>query len=104
MSTQNINDRETADGSIVAADRRGLLKAAGIAAAGAALPVGAASLAAPAGAQYAPWGNLVAYHRGFLHSNDLVHLGRFHLGRFTSGIEPLSKKDGEFNVRIEAAK
>jgi hypothetical protein len=50
-------------------------------------------------ALYAPWGNLVAYYRGFRHSNDLVHLGRF-----TSGIEQLSKQDGEFNVRIEAVK
>jgi len=48
-------------------------------------------------ALYAPWGNLVAYYRGFRHSNDLVHLGRF-----TSGIEELSKMDGEFSVRIEA--
>ncbi|WP_232292257.1 cyclophilin-like fold protein [Paraburkholderia graminis] len=48
-------------------------------------------------ALYAPWGNLVAYYRGFRHSGDLVHLGRF-----TSGIEELSKMDGEFSVRIEA--
>ena len=48
-------------------------------------------------ALYAPWGNLVAYYRGFRHSGDLVHLGRF-----TSGIEQLAKKDGEFSVRIEA--
>jgi hypothetical protein len=48
---------------------------------------------------YAPWGNLVAYYRDFEHSNDLVHLGRL-----TSGIEQLSKKDGEFSVRIEAVK
>lgn len=53
MSTQNINDRRTADESAVAADRRGFLKAAGIAAAGAALPIGAASLATPAAAQTA---------------------------------------------------
>lgn len=53
MSTQNINDRGTADESAVAADRRGFLKAAGIAAAGAALPIGAASLATPAAAQTA---------------------------------------------------
>lgn len=53
MSTQNINDRETAQEPGVAADRRGFLKAAGIAAAGAALPIGAASLAAPAMAQTA---------------------------------------------------
>ncbi|MFM0529891.1 cyclophilin-like fold protein [Paraburkholderia strydomiana] len=50
-------------------------------------------------ALYAPWGNLVAYYRGFRHSNDLVHLGRF-----TSGIEQLSRMDGEFSVRIEAVK
>lgn len=50
-------------------------------------------------ALYAPWGNLVAYYRGYRHSNDLVHLGRF-----TSGIEQLSKVDGEFSVRIEAVK
>ena len=53
MSTQNINDRGTADESAVAADRRGFLKAAGIAAAGAALPIGAASLATPAAEQTA---------------------------------------------------
>lgn len=53
MSTQNINDRETAQPSGVAADRRGFLKAASIAAAGAALPIGAASLATPALAQTA---------------------------------------------------
>ena len=53
MSMQNINDRETAQESGVAADRRGFLKAASIAAAGAALPIGAASLATPAVAQTA---------------------------------------------------
>jgi aryl-alcohol dehydrogenase-like predicted oxidoreductase len=53
MNTQNINDRETAQESGVAADRRGFLKAAGIAAAGAALPIGAASLATPAMSQTA---------------------------------------------------
>ncbi len=53
MSMQNINDRETAQESGVAADRRGFLKAAGIAAAGAALPIGAASLATSAAAQTA---------------------------------------------------
>jgi aryl-alcohol dehydrogenase-like predicted oxidoreductase len=46
MSTQNINDRETAQASGVAADRRGFLMAAS-----AALPIGAASLATPAMAQ-----------------------------------------------------
>ena len=51
MSTQNINDRETAEESGVAANRRGFLKAASIAAAGAALPIGAASWATPAAAQ-----------------------------------------------------
>ncbi|SEJ53491.1 Tat (twin-arginine translocation) pathway signal sequence, partial [Azotobacter beijerinckii] len=53
MSTQHINDRETLEVSGVAAGRRGFLKAAGIAAAGAALPIGAASLATPAVAQAA---------------------------------------------------
>ncbi|SEJ69389.1 hypothetical protein SAMN04244572_04926, partial [Azotobacter beijerinckii] len=53
MSTQNINDREAVEESSVAADRRGFLKAAGIAAAGAVLPIGAASLATPAAAQAA---------------------------------------------------
>ena len=53
MSTQNTNDRETAQASAVAADRRGFLKAASIAAAGAALPIGAATLATPAMAQTA---------------------------------------------------
>ena len=51
MSLQYINDREAVEESGVAASRRGFLKAAGIAAAGAALPIGAASLAAPAAAQ-----------------------------------------------------
>lgn len=51
MSTLNINDRETVEESGVAANRRGFLKAAGFAAAGAALPIGAASLATPAVAQ-----------------------------------------------------
>lgn len=50
-------------------------------------------------ALYVPWGDLVAYYRGFRHSDDLVHLGRF-----ISGIEQLSRKDGEFTVRIEAVK
>jgi aryl-alcohol dehydrogenase-like predicted oxidoreductase len=51
MSTQNIDDRERVEESGVAAGRRGFLKAAGIAAAGAALPIGAVSLATPAVAQ-----------------------------------------------------
>lgn len=51
MSTQNIHDRGTAQASVVAAERRGFLKTAGLAAVGAALPIGAASLAMPAGAQ-----------------------------------------------------
>lgn len=51
MSTQKINDRETMEESGAPAARRGFLKAAGIAAAGAALPIGAASLATPAVAQ-----------------------------------------------------
>jgi aryl-alcohol dehydrogenase-like predicted oxidoreductase len=53
MSTQNINARKTAEETGVADDRRGFLRAAGIAAAGAALPIGAASLATPALAQTA---------------------------------------------------
>ncbi len=53
MSTQNTNDHGIANESVVAADRRGFLKVAGIAAAGAALPIGAASLATPAAAQTA---------------------------------------------------
>jgi len=53
MSTQNTNDHGITNESVVAADRRGFLKAAGIAAAGAALPIGAASLATPAAAQTA---------------------------------------------------
>ncbi|MFM0487691.1 cyclophilin-like fold protein [Paraburkholderia graminis] len=48
-------------------------------------------------ALYAPWGNLVAYCRGFRHSDDLVGLGRF-----TSGMAELSKVDGEFSIGIEA--
>ncbi len=51
MSTQSIDDREPVEESGVAAGRRGFLKAAGIAAAGAALPIGAVSLAPPAVAQ-----------------------------------------------------
>ena len=51
MSLQYINDREAVEESGVAAHRRGFLKAASIAAAGAALPIGAASLTAPAAAQ-----------------------------------------------------
>jgi aryl-alcohol dehydrogenase-like predicted oxidoreductase len=50
MSTQPINGREAANESRVAPDRREFLKAAVIAAAGAALPVGAASWVSPAGA------------------------------------------------------
>ncbi|SCU76928.1 putative aldo-keto reductase 2 [Cupriavidus necator] len=57
MSSQDINDRrESGHPSSVAADRRDFLKAAGMAAAGAALPIGAASLAAPAAAQTAQRG------------------------------------------------
>lgn len=51
MCTQNTNDRETAHASGAAADRRGFLKAAGIAVAGAVLPLSAASLSMPALAQ-----------------------------------------------------
>jgi aryl-alcohol dehydrogenase-like predicted oxidoreductase len=53
MSTHNINARKTAEETGVADDRRGFLRAASIAAAGAALPIGAASLATPALAQTA---------------------------------------------------
>lgn len=56
MSTQNFNDRETVEKSGVTADRRGFLKAASVAAAGAALPIGAASSAMPAMAQTAQRG------------------------------------------------
>ncbi|WP_334146187.1 aldo/keto reductase [Hyphomicrobium sp.] len=52
MSTQCINDCETVEESGVAAGRRDFLKAASIAAAGAALPIGASSVA-PAVAQIA---------------------------------------------------
>lgn len=50
-------------------------------------------------ALYAPWGNLVAYYRGFRHSDDLVPLGRF-----TSGLSDLAKMNRDFSVRIEALK
>ncbi len=50
MSMQNTHGRETAEESGVAADRRSFLKAASLAA-GAALPLGAVSLVAPAAAQ-----------------------------------------------------
>ncbi|MBW7900714.1 MAG: aldo/keto reductase [Rhodocyclaceae bacterium] len=56
MCTQNFDDRETVEKSGAAADRRGFLKAASVAAAGAALPIGAASLAMPAMAQTAQRG------------------------------------------------
>jgi aryl-alcohol dehydrogenase-like predicted oxidoreductase len=55
MSTQCINDCETVEESGVAAGRRDFLKAASIAAAGAALPIGASSVA-PAVAQIAQGG------------------------------------------------
>ncbi|HEY5891946.1 MAG TPA: aldo/keto reductase [Chthoniobacterales bacterium] len=51
MNSQNINDRETAKESGLASNRRGFLKAVGITAAGAALPMGAASWAGTAAAQ-----------------------------------------------------
>ena len=50
MSTQAINRREPAEESRFASDRRGFLKAVGITAAAAALPVGATSWASPAAA------------------------------------------------------
>ncbi|WP_349606062.1 aldo/keto reductase [Cupriavidus sp. DF5525] len=53
MSAQAINSREAAEEPTSTSDRRGFLKAAGLAAAGAALPVGAASWASPAAAQSA---------------------------------------------------
>lgn len=53
MSTQNINEREAAENTGVATDRRGFLKAVGIAAVGAALPLGAVSWATSAAAQSA---------------------------------------------------
>lgn len=56
MSTKNINEREKVERSDMAADRRGFLKVASMAAAGAALPMGAASLATPAMAQTAQRG------------------------------------------------
>ncbi|MFV0371919.1 MAG: aldo/keto reductase [Azonexus sp.] len=54
MNTQNANDRGAAAMSAVAADRRSFLQAGSIAAAGAALPVGAVSLMTPVVAQAAP--------------------------------------------------
>jgi aryl-alcohol dehydrogenase-like predicted oxidoreductase len=51
MSTQHTNEREAPENTGVAVDRRGFLKAAGIAAAGAALPIGTTSLATSAVAQ-----------------------------------------------------
>ncbi|MDF3887608.1 aldo/keto reductase [Cupriavidus basilensis] len=53
MSSQPIDGREAAEQPSLASDRRGFLKAAGMAAAGVALPVGAASWASPAAAQSA---------------------------------------------------
>lgn len=50
MSTQDVDDRGPAEESGMAAGRRGFLQAAGIAAAGAAMPTGAATLAPPAAA------------------------------------------------------
>lgn len=51
MSTQHTIEREAAENTGLAVDRREFLKAAGIAAAGAALPIGATSLATSAVAQ-----------------------------------------------------
>jgi hypothetical protein len=51
MSTKAINGREAKEESSLTSDRRDFLKVAVMAAAGAALPVGAASWAGPAAAQ-----------------------------------------------------
>ena len=57
MSMQAITGREVAEESRLTSNRRGFLKAAGMAAAGAGLPVGAASWASPAAAQSAQRSN-----------------------------------------------
>ena len=53
MSTHPTKNRDAAEESILTSERRSFLKAAGLAAAGAALPTGAASWAGPAPAQSA---------------------------------------------------
>lgn len=61
MRRQAINGCEAAEVSSRTSDRRGFLKAAGLAAAGAALPVGTASGASPAAAQSAQGSNARPY-------------------------------------------
>lgn len=50
-------------------------------------------------ALYVPWGNLVAYYKGFQHSDDLILLGRF-----TSGLPDIAKMKRDFSVRVEAVR
>ncbi len=50
-------------------------------------------------AYYAPWGNLSVFYRDFRHSNGLVPLGRVE-----SGMDSLARMQGNFSIRLEAAK
>lgn len=47
---------------------------------------------------YAPWGNLAIFYRDFGYVNSLIILGQIE-----SGIEKLTKKRGDFDVRLELA-
>lgn len=98
MSTQNTNDCEAAQAPAVAADRRGFLKAASIAAAGAALPIGAASLATPALAQ-------TAQRSGS--SGQTYTIGKRKLGKLEVselGFGCMSNSPGHYGPGVDRAK
>lgn len=46
---------------------------------------------------YAPWGNLAIFYHNFRYCKGLVPIGHI-----TSGLEALTKMNGDFTVRIEA--
>lgn len=48
-------------------------------------------------AYYAPWGNLSIFYQDFRHSEGLVPLGRV-----TSGMDSLTRMQGNFTIRLEA--
>jgi len=97
MSTQCINDPETVEEIGIAPDRRGFLKAAGIAAARAALPIGAASLAAPAVAQAVQGGG---------NSSQPYTIGRRKLGSLEVselGFGCMSNSPGHYGPGVDRA-
>ena len=97
MDTQNSNSRGITEQSGAVADRRGFLKTAGIAATGAALPIGAATLTASAAAQTAERGGA---------SGQTYTMGTRKLGGLTVselGFGCMSNSPGHYGPGVDRA-